>query len=173
MDLGCVIGQAPVTTIAVPMHMPTGTPAKPSWYQRTRPVPCENRKSSYGYVPVPAFFVAAIVVCLSDNCRSLDCCSVVIAMQSPEHKMYYDLYSSYSARGFPQLQNKRLEIARLAGLAIVFNIGTILLDWKLRLGCKSIHLPLLSIHPMSRVSGDCDRLTCVLPGRISQTGRRP
>ena len=83
------------------------------------------------YVLVPDFFLTAIVVCWRElpQYGSGTLFSVVIATQNPEHNMYYDSYSSYSARRFPQMQAKRLEIARLAGLAINFNIGTTLLDW--------------------------------------------
>lgn len=76
--------------------------------------------------------MAVIVVCWSEYCRTLGvehCHSVLIATQSPEYKMYYDSYNSYSARHFPQLRADKLEIARLAGLAIVLNVGIDLLYW--------------------------------------------
>ena len=56
------VGYAPVATITAPVHMPTGTPAAPFWYERIRSIPYGNLILSHGYFPGFAFFEAAIGV---------------------------------------------------------------------------------------------------------------
>ena len=83
-----------------PIHLQTGTPAAPFWYERIRFIPCDKPTLSHGCVPGLALFEAAIGVYWSENCRSLrgqyafSSTSPTVSPQSPDFEMYCELDAS-------------------------------------------------------------------------------